>query len=71
MDQQEKLKFVSHIEKVARMPPRRHLRFGLPVYVENVTKQARLIYRIESDKLHILRCFQTHKEYEKWYNSFR
>lgn len=62
--------FIRHIEKISQMPPRRHLRFGLPFFVEDVTKQARLIYYFENDSLFVLRCFATHKGYEKWYHSF-
>lgn len=63
--------FRSHIDKLCRMPPRRHLKFGLPWHVEDVTKQARLVYNEEGDLLKVVRCFSTHKEYEKWYSSFR
>jgi len=63
--------FVKHIEKVSSMPPRRHLRFGLPFNVEDVTRQARLIYQVKDGVLCILRCFATHKEYERWYLSFK
>lgn len=71
VDQTLRKFFIKHIEKISNMPPRRHLKFGLPFNVENVTKQARLIYQIESDKLYILHCFATHKEYERWYMSFK
>jgi len=53
------------------MPPRRHLRFGIPYHVEDVTKQARLVYDIRKDTLYVVHCFATHKEYEKWYKSFK
>lgn len=53
------------------LPPRRHLKFGLPFWVENVTQQARCVYAIEGNIVHIARCFATHKEYENWYKSFR
>ena len=62
--------FLKHVEKMLKMPPRKHLRFGLPFNVESVTKQARLVYQIENEKLYILHCFKNHKEYEKWYKSF-
>ena len=70
MDGQLKDFFSKHMEKIALMPPRRHLQQGLPFFVENVTKQARLAYRIESGNLYIVRCFALHKDYEKWYKSF-
>ncbi len=63
--------FLKHFEKLQIMPPRRHLRFGLPYNVENVTSQARFSYDIGDDTIWIVRCFATHKEYEKWYKSFR
>lgn len=63
--------FLKHAEKLREMPPRRHLRFGMPFNVENVTKQARLVYQIEGNKLYVLHCFKNHKEYERWYSSFK
>ena len=64
--------FVKHAEKLAGMPPRRHMRFGIPLNVENVTEQARMVYCIlDGEKLFVSRCFATHKEYEGWYRSLR
>ena len=63
--------FQDHINKLAAMPPRRHMKFGVPYHVEDVTRQARLVYEIEGETMFITHCFATHKEYEKWYNSFR
>ncbi|MCC7552043.1 hypothetical protein KO317_00050 [Candidatus Micrarchaeota archaeon] len=62
--------FIKHIEKLEKMPPRRHMKYGIPQCVENVTRQARLVYEEEKDILYIHHCFATHKEYEKWYRSF-
>jgi len=62
--------FRKHINKLSSMPPRRHLRFGLPFHVENVTKQARFVFAEENDTLYVIRCFASHKEYERWYQSF-
>jgi len=70
MDNSLKKFFVKHIEKIANMPPRRHMRFGLPWYKEEVTKQARLVYDEDEQTLRIIRCFALHKEYEKWYKTF-
>jgi len=70
MDNSLKKFFVKHIEKIATMPPRRHLGAGLPWHVEEVTKQARVVYDENQDTLRIIRCFITHKEYEKWYKSY-
>ncbi len=71
LERQLQMFFKKHLEKLMQLPPRRHLRFGLPYYVEDVTKQARLVYEIEGEKLIVVRCFATHKDYEKWYKSFK
>jgi len=63
--------FFKHVEKIRNMPPRRHMRFGLPFNVEDVTKQARLVYQMEEKNLTVLHCFKRHKEYERWYKSFK
>ncbi len=63
--------FLKHIEKLQKMPPRRHMKFGVPHHVEDVTNQARLVYNEEGSKLYIIRCFATHKEYERWYLSYQ
>jgi hypothetical protein len=62
--------FARHIEKLSKMPPRRHMKFGLPYHVENITRQARLVYNERGECLYVIRCFGTHKEYERWYVSF-
>jgi len=43
----------------------------MPFNVENVTKQARIVYQIDGKKLYVLHCFKTHKECERWYPSFK
>lgn len=63
--------FLKHIEKISLTPGRRRLKFGLPFNVENVSKQARLVYELEGETLYVLHCFATHKEYEKWFKSFK
>ena len=63
--------FIKHAEKIATMLPKRHMRFGLPFSVEEVTKQARMVYSIEKEICYILHCFKNHKEYERWYKSFK
>ncbi|MFH0714367.1 MAG: hypothetical protein V1847_02100 [Candidatus Diapherotrites archaeon] len=63
--------FVKHAEKIASLPPKRHLKFGLPFNVEEVTRQARMVYNFENDDCYILHCFKNHKEYERWYKSFK
>ena len=71
IDQYLRKIFYSHFKKVQRMPPRRHLLFGLPFNVEKVTSNARFVYTIDGGTLSVQRCFATHKEYEKWYKSFK
>lgn len=70
-DKQLQTFFQKHLDKLERMPPRRHMKFGLPWHVEEITRQARLVYNEKEDTLYVIRCFATHKEYERWYNSFR
>lgn len=70
-DRELRLYFKQHIEKMAKMPPRRHMKFGVPYHVEDVTRQARLIYELDGGTLYIIRCFTRHKDYEKWYKSFK
>lgn len=70
MDKPTYLLFLKHLEKVSQMPPRRHLRFGIPVHVEDVG-QGRIIYQVSGEILFIIRCFTAHKGYEKWFKSFK
>lgn len=70
MDNPAYLLFLKHLEKIAGMPPRRHLRFGVPVHVEDVG-QGRILYQVTGEALLILRCFTSHKDYEKWFKSFK
>jgi len=71
-DAQLKLFFKQHIDKLASMPLRKkHLKFGIPFHKEDVTKQARLIDDLSEDVFYVVRCFATHKEYEKWYKSYK
>jgi hypothetical protein len=63
--------FLAHLDKLSKMPPRRHLRHGLPFFVENVTSQARLAYLEDGNTIRIVRCFAAHKEYQRWYQSYR
>ncbi len=71
MNKQQNEMFSKHFKKIIQIPPRRHLRFGLPFNVEEVTKQARIIYKIENETIYILHCFTTHKDYEKWYKNYK
>lgn len=63
--------FGKHIEKIVSKETSRHLKHGLPYFTENVTKQARIIYYIEEEIIYVMHCFATHKEYERWYKSFK
>jgi mRNA-degrading endonuclease RelE of RelBE toxin-antitoxin system len=63
--------FIKHLEKIGEIPPRKHMRYGIPCHVEKVTKQARLIYQIEEDRIYVLQCFAGHKEYERWYRAYK
>ena len=58
------------IRKIARMenePPGRHLRFGLPYFVEQLG-QYRIAYTCDEKKGEkIIHFVGDHKEYEKWY----
>lgn len=71
IDKSLKKLFFKHAEKIAAMPLRRHMRFGLAFNVEEVTRQARMVYSIENKVCYILHCFKNHKEYERWYKSFK
>ena len=71
MDSELRKRFFKHIEKVAEMPQRRHLKSVNPHHVEEVTKQARLVYDKQENNVEIHHCFSTHKDYEKWYKSFK
>lgn len=71
MDNSSYLLFEKHIRKMMTTPPRKHLRNGLPYFVEEVGR-GRIVCLVEKnpDTLLIVRCFTTHKEYEKWYGNF-
>ncbi len=71
MDQNLRALFVTHMKKVTSMPERRHMRHGMPYHVEEVTRQARMIYSKEGEDIFIVRCFEKHKDHERWYESYR
>lgn len=72
LDKQLQRYFEQHIDKLASMPPRKkHMKYGLPFHKEDVTKQARLVYDISEETFFVIRCFATHKEYEKWFRSYK
>ena len=63
--------FLKHLEKMQEMPPRKHMKYGIPCHVEKVTKQARIVFNIEEGYIYILHCVGSHEEYERWYGSYR
>ena len=71
LPQDMKCLFLMHLEKMHSRPPRKHLKHGIPCHVENVTKQARIIFNIDENRLYILHGFTSHKEYEHWYSSYK
>jgi len=71
MDNSTRKQFINHVEKILESLHQRHMRFGMPFHVEEVTRQARLVYNFDAEALFILRCFATHKEYERWYKSYK
>jgi mRNA-degrading endonuclease RelE of RelBE toxin-antitoxin system len=72
LDNSLKILFNKHLEKMKTMENvGRHLRLGVPFYVENVGSSSRIVYDIENGKIIITYFFVTHKDYENWYVSFR
>jgi len=63
--------FLVHLEKIQAGLPRKHMKYGIPYHIEKVTKQARIIYEIKGERTYILHCFASHKEYERWYKSYK
>jgi hypothetical protein len=55
--------FLKHIMKIAQMPPRRHMKFGMPFNVEEIG-QGRIVYQVNEEKLIIVHCLADHKDYE-------
>lgn len=72
MGRSDQVLFHKHVKKIMEIGPRRHLSYGVSAFVEEVG-QGRIAYKWddEDETLYILRCFADHKEYEKWYNSYR
>lgn len=71
LEQELKSQFIRHLAKMQEAPPRKHMKHGIPCHVENMTRQARIVYNIKGTQIYILHYFATHKEYERWYISFR
>ena len=40
-------------------------------HFEKVTGQARIVCEIRRDTIYVLHCFGSHKEYERWYRSYK
>ena len=70
MESSIRIRFDKHILKIATQRP---TRFFKNHNIEQVGDQGRIIYQVDlkDDVLYILRCFATHKDYEKWCNSIR
>lgn len=62
--------FFKHVEKIVILPPRRHMRFGMPFNVDEVGS-GRLVYDYKDDALIMVRCFSNRRDYEKWYKAYR
>jgi|GEM_PF-269635 len=72
LDNSLQRQFKKAILKLRGNPFRKHLKYGIPFHVINVTKQSRIIYDVESDEnIIILHCFGSHKDYEIWYKSYK
>lgn len=63
--------FPRHLEKIQSRPPRRHMKYGIPIHVEEITRDARIIYKQEKEDTYIIQCFRNPKEYENWYKSYK
>jgi hypothetical protein len=63
--------FIKHADKIASLPPRRHMKYGMPFNVDEVEGRGRLVYEYRGEQLFIVRCFDNHKDYEKWYRSYK
>jgi hypothetical protein len=71
LEQELKSIFIKHLEKMQNSPPRKHLKHGIPCHIEKVTRQARIVFNIKGERIYILHCFASHKEYERWYKSYK
>ena len=71
LEQELRSQYIRHLEKMLVAPPRKHMKHGIPCHVEKVTRQARIVYNIKGTQIYILHCFATHKEYERWYKSYK
>ena len=56
--------FAKHLIKLESIFPKKHLKNGLPYFIEKVGS-GRIICRVEGEKIYIGHIFKNHKEYEK------
>lgn len=72
LDKSVKENFKKHIKKISEEKiNRRHLKFGLPFFIENVGVSSRIAYKIEENRIIIYHFFPTHKEYENLYKNYK
>jgi hypothetical protein len=73
MDPGERILFHQHVKKLVETGPRRHFSHGIDAYKDNVGADGRMPFLRDDDEetLRILRCFTDHKDYEKWYKSYK
>jgi len=71
LPQELKSLFLKHFEKMIVAPPRKRMKHGIPCHVDKVTGQARIVCEIRRDTIYVLHCFGSHKEYERWYRSYK
>jgi hypothetical protein len=73
MDCSERILFYRHVKKLVETEPHRHFGYGIDAYKENVGANCRMMFAWDDDEdtLRILRCFTDHKDYEKWYKSYK
>lgn len=71
LEQELKSLFVKHFEKMQDTPPRKHLTHDISCHIEKVTRQTRIVFNIKGDRMYILHFFASHKDYERWYRSYK
>ncbi len=70
LDPQLREKFRKHLDKISlNFVPGKHLKHGLPYFVEKVTESTRFSFTVSENIITIIRCFKNHKEYEEWYKN--
>lgn len=66
LDKQFQILLYKKIKKISLLSSNKHLKHGLPYFVEKSVDGSRLVYTITDNKLTIIRFFKIHKEYIKW-----